>query len=255
MRILLIRHASPAYATDSLTERGHREAELLGEYLKNTDLGHVYTSPMGRARETMQHVLDAQGKSEYGVLDWTIEFEIEVDNHNDELRTTYAAVNMGDDGTIFPRVPWDMYPRALTTQYLDPVDWLNAPVARHSDIPAQYKYVTEQLDKLLAEHGYVRNGLIYNCDPGNHETITIFCHFGVQGVLLSHLLNTSPHFFWQNFCAAPSALTELVTEEREEGIASFRCLRLGSTAHLDMGNMEPAFSARYCEAYQDDDRH
>lgn len=33
MKILIIRHAEPDYALDSLTEKGFREARLLGEYL------------------------------------------------------------------------------------------------------------------------------------------------------------------------------------------------------------------------------
>lgn len=31
MRILLIRHGDPDYVRDTLTEKGHREAALLGE--------------------------------------------------------------------------------------------------------------------------------------------------------------------------------------------------------------------------------
>ena len=255
MRILLIRHAEPAYENDSLTEKGRREAQLLGEYLKNTEIDHFYTSPMGRARETMEYVLRAKGLKEYKVLDWVHEFENVVDKDNDELIHAYAEVNMGDDGRIYPRVAWDMYPGAVTPEYLDASGWRNTAVAGHSEIVPQYDYVTEQFDKVLAEHGYVRNGMVYNCEQGNHETIAIFCHFGVESVLLSHLLNVSPFTLWQGTCALTSSLTELVTEERQKGIASFRCLRLGSLAHLDMGNEKPSFSARFCEVFEDKVRH
>ena len=38
MRIIFVRHGEPDYANDCLTEKGVRETQLLGEYLKNYDL-------------------------------------------------------------------------------------------------------------------------------------------------------------------------------------------------------------------------
>ena len=35
MRLLIIRHGDPDYAHDTLTEKGHREAALLAEKMKN----------------------------------------------------------------------------------------------------------------------------------------------------------------------------------------------------------------------------
>ena len=257
MRILLIRHADPDYTNDTLTEVGHREAELLGEYLKDREVGDVYVSPMGRAKKTAEYILKAKEMTDYKVLDWAHEFEYEVDFQNDELYDAYIGENIGEDGTVYPRVAWDMYPRKFTAtdDYLDPVDWHDSAVARHSEINEGYAYVTEGLDKLLAEYGYVRNGKVYNCEQGNHDTITIVCHFGVKMVMMSHLINVSPFALWHGTCAAPTSITEFVSEEREKGIVYFRCLRMGSTAHLDMGNMEPGFTARFCETFEDDDRH
>jgi probable phosphoglycerate mutase len=115
--------------------------------------------------------------------------------------------------------------------------------------------VTEQFDALLAKHGYVREGGYYRAERSNHETIALFCHFGCEGVLLSHLLNVSPMPIWHGTCAQPSSVTTLVTEERREGIASFRMLSFGEITHLYMNNEPPAFAARFCECYEDDTRH
>ena len=38
MRILLIRHGEPDYSTDSLTEKGRREAELLAQRLSRENI-------------------------------------------------------------------------------------------------------------------------------------------------------------------------------------------------------------------------
>ena len=51
MRILLVRHAEPDYARDSLTPKGRREAELLSRRLCRLDVKAFYVSPLGRAQD------------------------------------------------------------------------------------------------------------------------------------------------------------------------------------------------------------
>jgi broad specificity phosphatase PhoE len=41
MRLYIIRHGDPDYATDSLTEVGQREAQALAERLANERLTHL----------------------------------------------------------------------------------------------------------------------------------------------------------------------------------------------------------------------
>ena len=50
MRIFIIRHGDPYYPTDSLTDKGRREAELLGRRLAGEHITHAYVSPLGRAK-------------------------------------------------------------------------------------------------------------------------------------------------------------------------------------------------------------
>ena len=69
--------------------------------------------------------------------------------------------------------------------------------------------------------------------------------------MLSHLMNISPMPLWHHFCALPSSVTTLVTEEREKGIAVFRCLSFGDLSHLYAHDEEPSFAARFCEVYDD----
>ena len=52
MRIFIIRHGDPYYPTDSLTDKGRREAELLGRRLAGEHITHAYVSPLGRAKLT-----------------------------------------------------------------------------------------------------------------------------------------------------------------------------------------------------------
>lgn len=61
---------------------------------------------------------------------------------------------------------------------------------------------------------------------------------------------------WHGMCAAPSSVTTLVTEERRQGIASWRMSSFGDVSHLLCAGEQPSFAARFCECYANaDERH
>ena len=64
MRIIFVRHGDPDYEHDTLTEKGHREAALLGKLAPELHLGDCYMSPLGRAQHTAEYCLKATGKNE-----------------------------------------------------------------------------------------------------------------------------------------------------------------------------------------------
>ena len=72
MKILIIRHADPNYEIDSLTERGFKEANLLSDKLLNENITKIYTSPLGRAKDTAAPIAKKLG-IEPKVLDWLAE--------------------------------------------------------------------------------------------------------------------------------------------------------------------------------------
>ena len=56
--------------------------------------------------------------------------------------------------------------------------------------------------------------------------------------------------------AAPSSVTTLYTEERREGIASFRMQSFGDLSHLHAWDEPASFAARFCETYDNmEERH
>ena len=117
------------------------------------------------------------------------------------------------------------------------------------------KNVYDGIDGILARHGYERDGNIYKAVRPNRETVALFCHFGVECVMLGHLLGVSPMVLWHGFCAAPTSVTVLTSEERREGKAYFRVNTFGDTGHLYAKGEEPAFAARFCETFDSDERH
>lgn len=258
MRILIVRHGDPDYIHDTLTEKGHREAALLAETAADLNLGDCYMSPLGRAQHTAAYSLNKTGKTA-PVMDWLQEFPGTVDiNGQDELIRCYPDTELNEDGSYKLRIPWDMVPGYWTNhpEYMDNHNWRNSIVASHSRITEDYDAVSAGLDTLLAKYGYIREGDHYRVEKESEQTITLFCHFGVTCVLLSHLWNVSPFILWHSLALLPTSVSEIVSEEREEGIAYFRGLRLGDQSHLYMGREDPSFACRFCEIYGNrDQRH
>lgn len=234
MKLLIVRHADPDYDRDSLTETGWIEAELLAKRLEKLDVKAFYVSPLGRAKDTASLTLKAVGR-EAEECRWLREFAARVKKPYEEKEG----------------IAWDWIPQSWTDDALcyDPDRWMESPLFRGSQVGEEYRWVAQELDRLLASHGYVREGNFYRAVAPHEETIVLFCHFGVESVLLSYLLHVSPMVLWHGFCAAPSSVTTVVTEERREGIASFRVTAFGDTSHLYVAGREPSFAARFCETY------
>lgn len=239
MKLIFIRHADPDYAIDSLTQKGWKEAELLADRISKLDVKEFYVSPLGRARDTANVVLKKMNRSAQ-ILPWLREFEV----YDEEL---------GKE-----RICWDMLPQDWTKikEHYDKDLWHTAPTIKNTKASEEANKVFQELDKLLEKHGYIREGNIYRAVNPNTDTLVFFCHFGVKCLILGHLLGVSPVVLWHGFCALPSSVTTLVTEERREGIACFRTIGFGDVSHLYAGGEEPSFAARFCETYANfDERH
>lgn len=235
MRILIVRHGDPDYEKDSLTKKGWKEAKLLAERLAKLDVKAFYVSPLGRAKDTASCTLEKMGRTAEE-CSWLQEF---------------PPMVLRPDNPIKSNVAWDWLPE----------DWMKREAFFHKDlwylekemkeagVKDAYCHVIDKFDQLLAEYGYQRDGDYYKVCQANRDTIVFFCHFGLECVLLSHLMNVSPMILWHHMCAAPTSVTTIYTEERRKGIASFRVNSFGDISHLYVGNEEPAFAARFCEIY------
>ncbi len=242
MRILIVRHGDPDYVHDTLTEKGRKEARLLAEKLKQERIDYFYTSPLGRAKDTCAYTAKAMGREkEVVVCDWLREFNYPLVLPSGEKR----------------EILWDMLPEFWTNEdaMYELNGWYRQDFYQEANMEKAYRAVTDSLDALLKEHGYTREGRRYATQRGNRDTLIFFCHFGLEMVLLSHLLNISPVVLTHHFVALPTSVTTLYTEERREGVVTFRCAGFGDTGHLYKGEEAPSFSARFCEVFDSDERH
>ena len=234
MKLIIIRHGEPDYAIDSLTPKGWREAELLAERIAPLPVKQYYVSPMGRAQDTARPTLQKAGRTAI-TLDWLHEF-------------TGRVCKPGAD---HDSVAWDWLPQdwAVDERFFSDRTWMQNEAMQAGGVGAAYDAVIRPFDALLAEHGYVRDGRLYRAVAPNNDTLVFFCHFGLECVLLSRLLNISPMPLWHGLCAAPSSVTTVATEERRPGIAYFRVLHFGDVSHLLAHGEPPSFAARFCECY------
>lgn len=217
MNIVFVRHGDPDYKNDTLTEKGVREAKLLaGRIGKITD-ADFYVSPLGRARKTAEIALEGRN-IEPVVLPWMREFY-------------YPVVNptTGKKG-----IGWDFMPSAWTEipELYDKTGWLENEIYANSETPEKYREVISEFDSFLEKYGYFRHGNYYKAKPGSDKTVVIFCHLGVQFLLIGHLTGISPVVLWHGFFVATGSVTVINTEEREPQNASFRVRTFGDTSHL-----------------------
>lgn len=240
MKLIFVRHGDPDYDNDTLTPRGKKESLMLVPRMEKLENAEFYVSPLGRAKDTAAPSMKKIGK-EATVLSWLNEFPAVVEK------------TVGNGGRA-----WDLRPSYWTKvpEYYKLDEWYDTPLMKSGNVKEIYKDVCRKFDEFLAQHGYERNGNAYKAVKPNRKTIVFFCHFGIECVFLGHLLGISPTVLWHGFVAAPSSVTEVVTEEREEGFATFRTTKFGDISHLYIENQEPAVSARFCETFDNkNERH
>lgn len=211
MRIYLVRHADPDYEHNTITPQGHLEARALAQRLQNEALDVIYTSPMGRARETARYTLEATGLKA-GIEDWTAEF--------DDFRITVEPW-----GSL---AGWQVPGEVVRA----PGDASQPDLLRAPHIAAVIEQMQCASDAFLARHGYIRAGGRYRIAQRQQKKIAVFCHNGFGLTWLAHLLELPPPLVWTGFWLPPSSVTTILFEERSEQWAVPRCIGLGDVSHL-----------------------
>ena len=235
MRILLIRHAEPDYTVDSLTEKGHTEAELLSRRLSRYDIRDYYTSPLGRARDTAAYTLDREERTAE-VLPWLREFSGSYPDPETGKRRIVAW-------DVKPRI-WTAFPGVMNID-----TWCSASVFDGGDVREIWKQTTDGIDALLSRYGIVKDGPVWKCRENGDYTIALFCHFGISMAIVGYLTDISPMILWHHTLCLPSSLSEIVTEERIKGEVSFRVTKLGDLTHLEASGENRSTAGLFPEVY------
>ncbi len=176
MRLILVRHGDPNYQLDCLTELGHKQAEITAQRLLSEGIEEVFSSPMGRARQTAQPFLEASGIKEMKILDFMreIRYGLEEDLYNQDYSPWVGVDRMANQG-----------------EDLQNPNWRELPLFKENTATIDIDLVQAASDKWLESLGYKRQGLYYKNirDDDKQFTVALFSHGGSSTALLSRILN------------------------------------------------------------------
>ena len=176
MRIVLIRHGEPDYEKDCLTEIGHEQAKIAAQRLLKEGIEEIYSSPLGRARQTAQHFSEASGIKKIEVLDFIQE------------------IRFGREGELYDKKwnPWLGVDAIVKNgKDLQTPTWREYPVFKDTFSTIDSDKIAVEADKWLKTLGYEREGLYYRCKrkDDKEKTIAVFCHGGSSTAFMAHVLN------------------------------------------------------------------
>ncbi len=175
MRIVFVRHGEPDYAHDCLTERGRIQAKLAAERLQEEGIEEIWSSPLGRARETA-----AETSAVLGLPVQTLDFMEEV---------TWGSANGAE--LFAGGHPWAIADEmARQGIELNRPDWRDSPYFRTNRVLDSIDRVEAGIDGWLAGYGYVREGACYQhaAEEKQHKTVAVFSHGGSSCAAMGHIL-------------------------------------------------------------------
>lgn len=220
MRIVFVRHGEPNYEKDCLTPKGHLQAQAAAKRLREEGITRIYSSPMGRARQTAEKTAQELGIPDIQILDFMHEL-------------SWGSAD--GEPTAFDGHPWDIADELMRRgEDLTSPDWRMHAFYRNNRVVQGMDYVAEEIDKWIATLGYEREGLYYRCKRPNDEqlTVALFSHGGSSSAALAQI-------FHQQFpyaCAClhmPFTGITIARFDRRPGSLGMPCLELtGDGRHI-----------------------
>ncbi len=216
MLLYIIRHGDPNYEKDTITSKGHEEANSLAKRMVKVKPDLLYSSPLGRAKDTAKYTSDILN-IDFGIQEWTQEIDSVIEH-----------------SSLGRMSAWDIPGEVIFEEDSDLVNdmYFSRPYLQRANIKEKFETLRKNSDVFLEEHGYKRIGRRYRCINSNNIKIVIFCHMGFGLAWLSHLLNVPLGLMWVGFSLAPTSVSIVSFEEASSNWAVPRCIALGDTAHI-----------------------
>ena len=209
MLLYIIRHGDPDYEHNTITPFGHTEAQALADWFESHQIqfDEIYTSPLGRAKDTAAYTCKAQNLSP-SVLPWTEESMDYMQPFTPMSRISYSFTNNGVE------------------KYID--------FAEQERMRSVYTLINES-DAFLKQCGYERNGSHYKVLDHNTKRVAVFCHGGFGTAWTAHLLGLPPTLGFPSMFMTTTSVT--IFEFRPYGedddlYTKPRMLRFGDVSHL-----------------------
>jgi probable phosphoglycerate mutase len=219
VEIVLIRHAEPEWVRDGLnvvdpplTERGHRQADLLAKALADQRFDELFVSPLRRARQTAAPLLDRLDREEV-VADWLEEIR-DPKWHGTPAEKAAAAYEAERRKPAAER--WSGLEDGESLR--DFVDRINLGA-----------------ELFLAERGVVRVAHelpVWQIDePG--RVVGLVAHAGTNSIVICQMLGLDPTpWEWDRFVLRHASISRLEALELGDGY-TFSLTSLSDVEHLD----------------------
>ena len=219
MLLYIVRHGDPDYETDSLTPRGLLQAESVGKRIAASKIDRIFSSPMGRARQTAAPAARLLG------LDVTIEgwaHEIEEERltpfPDGKIKSVTFVQNTHyrNNGSI--DIPYDKA--------------FEAPGFKESGMIHACKRIEDGGREFLKRLGYEEENGIYRIIKPNEEKIALFCHTAMARAWISSLLHIPVHLMWAGFSYTHTGVTVIKFKNNPDGFTAPKLLCFSDTSHL-----------------------
>ena len=214
----MIRHAQPEWVKDGksvvnppLSELGFRQADILGERLKDDRFDHVFVSPLLRARQTAEPFLKHHERPQ--VIEPWLEEIREPAWHGQPAEVTVKAYN--DDAKANSLDRWSG---------LSGGESVSEFVAR----------IRSGCSEFLLRHGVRRQDtLLPVWDIDDPKTSFVFvAHAGTNSVIICHLLGLEPTpWEWERFVIGHASMTTIKAIKLGDGY-TFSLENLSDLEHL-----------------------
>ena len=230
MLLYIIRHGDPDYATDSLTPKGLLQAEAVGQRLFHANIDKIFTSPMGRAKQTAEPACRLLGLTSH-IEPWAHEIEDEMMvNFPDGQRKPLGGVQNScflENGGI--HLPYD--------------EALKAPGFNESSMGSAMEYIQDGGRDFLLRLGYKEEASgVYRILQPSDERIALFCHAALARTWISHLLHIPIHLMFGGFNYCHTGVTILEFKNFENGFTAPKCLCYSDLSHFIPAGLEMVYN-------------
>ena len=225
MLLYIVRQGEPIYETDSLTERGKMQAEAVGKRMFDAKIDRIFSSPMGRAKETAEPTCRLLGL-EKNIEEWAHEI-------GDERLTPFP------DGKLKSiTMLQNTYYRENGNVDLPNDRAFECSGINESQMKSAVNYIGEHGNEFLERLGYREENGVYRILRNNEEKVALFCHAAFARAWLSVLLHIPIHIMWASFQYTHTGVTVVEFENNSNGFTAPRCLCYSDVSHLYASDLD-----------------
>ena len=231
MLLYIIRHGDPIYETDTLTPRGFLQAEAVGKRMYEAKIDRIFSSPMGRAKDTAEPACRLLGL-EKEIEEWTHEIE-------DERLTPFP------DGTM-------KSVSALQNTYYRENGNIHLPFDKsyectgicESNMKTAVEYIEKNGNDFLERLGYKEENGVYRILSNNEQKVALFCHAAFSRAWISVLLHIPLHIMWSSFDYTHTGVSVIEFKNNPNGFTAPKCLVYSDVSHLYGEKMDLLYDNR-----------